>query len=180
MFNDNSTGGFLLLSRKRAVVVRAVHRAFQRRLVGIVAIIGLAVSTVLPFTIVAGMPGMPGMAVAEASGAAPVDYSAVVWTAGWQGEIDACRGAVDVGDHYGTPVIAEHWFCGGSFFPGEGSTITLTGAVTGTFRVGPVAVVLNAATDNAASIPHGFDLLYQTCRDGSSATMSFTELNRIG
>lgn len=158
-------------------MVRAVHGAFQCRLVGIVAIIDLAVSAVLPLAIIAGLPTI---VAAEMTGAASVDYSAVVWTAGWQGEIDACRGAVDVGDHYGTPVIAEHWFCGGSLFPGEGSTITLTGAVTGTFRVGPVAVVLNAATDNAAAIPHGFDLLYQTCRDGSSATMSFTQLNRIG
>lgn len=144
------------------------------RLLRLAATIGLAAGVLSPLTIVAGMPAI------AVAGAASAEYSEVVWVAGWQGEIDACRGAVDVGAHYGTPVIAEHWSCGGSRFPVKGSTIALTGVVTGVFRVGSVAVVLNAATDNAAAIPHGFDLLYQTCRDGSSATMSFTELTRIG
>ncbi|GEP26873.1 MULTISPECIES: hypothetical protein [Cryobacterium] len=100
--------------------------------------------------------------------------------AGWQNEIDACQGAVDISAHYGVPVIAEHWSCGGSQFPREGSTITLTGAASGAFRVGPVTAVLNVATDTADNVPRGFDLLYQTCRNGSSATMTFTALTRIG
>ena len=111
---------------------------------------------------------------------ASVSFSKLVWTAGWQNEIDACQGAVDIGAHYGVPVIAEHWSCGGSQFPREGSTVTLTGAASGVFLVGSVAAVLNVATDTAADVPHGFDLLYQTCINDSSATMSFTELIRIG
>ncbi|MDJ0347985.1 hypothetical protein [Cryobacterium sp. PH29-G1] len=157
-------------------MVRARLGARSRRLARSVATIGLVAGALSPFTIVAGLPAP---AAAETTAAVSVDYTEVVWTAGWQDEIDACRGAVDVGDRYGTPVIAEHWSCGGSWFPAEGSTVALTGAVTGTFRVGPVAVVLNAATDKAGAIPHGYDLLYQTCVDGSSATMSFTELTRI-
>lgn len=109
-----------------------------------------------------------------------VSFSKLVWTAGWQNEIDACQGAVDIGAHYAVPVIAEHWSCGGSRFPREGSTITLTGITSGVYRVGSVAAVLNVATDTANDVPRGFDLLYQTCINGSSATMSFTELTRIG
>ena len=109
-----------------------------------------------------------------------VSFSKLVWTAGWQNEIDACQGAVDIGAQYGVPVIAEHWACGGSQFPREGSTITLTGAASGVFRVGSVAAVLDVATDTADDVPRGFDLLYQTCINGSSATMSFTALTRIG
>ena len=115
-----------------------------------------------------------------ASAPTSVSYSKLVWTAGWQNEIDACQGAVDIGGHYGVPVIAEHWSCGGSRFPREGSTITLTGAAGGVYLVGSVAAVLNVATDTADDVPRGFDLLYQTCINGSSATMSFTELTRIG
>jgi hypothetical protein len=155
--------------------------------IGLVACMLAPLTCVTCVTCVAGVPAVAAAEVIDgalADGAladgASIDYVEVVWAAGWQGEIDACRGAVDVGDRYGTPVIAEHWSCGGSRFPGEGSTIALTGVITGIFRVGSVVVVLNAATDKAAAIPHGFDLLYQTCRDGSSATMSFTELTRIG
>ncbi|WP_104138125.1 MULTISPECIES: hypothetical protein [unclassified Cryobacterium] len=116
----------------------------------------------------------------SADAATSVSFSKLVWTAGWQSEIDACQGAVDIGAHYGVPVIAEHWSCGGSRFPREGSTITLTGAAGGIYRVGSVAAVLNVAADTADDVPRGFDLLYQTCINGSSATMSFTELTRIG
>ena len=116
----------------------------------------------------------------NAPASAFVSFSKSVWTTGWQNEIDACQGAVDISAHYGVPVIAEHWSCGGSQFPREGSTITLTGAASGAFRVGPVTAVLNVATDTADNVPRGFDLLYQTCRNGSSATMTFTALTRIG
>jgi len=155
----------------------APHGALRGRFVRISATIGLIACMLAPLTCVTGVPTGSAM---ETTDAVAIDYVQVAWAVGWQDEIDDCRGAVDVGDHYGTAVIAEHWSCGGSSFPGEGSTIALTGVITGIFRVGSVAVVLNAATDKAASIPHGFDLLYQTCRDGSSATMSFTELTRIG
>ena len=122
-----------------------------------------------------------GAGVGRPAGAATsVSFSKLVWTAGWQHEIDACQGAVDIGAHYGVPVIAEHWSCGGSRFPREGSTITLTGAASGVYLVGSVAAVLNVATDTAEDVPRGFDLLYQTCINGSSATMSFTALTRVG
>ena len=118
--------------------------------------------------------------VRNAVAPASVSFSKSVWTVGWQNEIDACQGAVDIGAHYGVPVIAEHWSCGGSQFPREGSTITLTGTASGVFRVGQVAAVLNVATDTADNVPRGYDLMYQTCRNGSSATMTFTALTRIG
>lgn len=115
---------------------------------------------------------------ARAARAAP--FNKVVWTSGWQAEIDACRGAVNITGHYGVAVIAEHWSCGGSRFPRAGTEITLSGAVTGAYRVGGVVKVLNASTDGASMIPRGYDLLYQTCINGSNATMSFTSLTRIG
>ncbi|TFD66745.1 hypothetical protein [Cryobacterium ruanii] len=167
-------------------MVRAVRNDFQRQILVLAAMFALVILALSPVTAppsaapltLAG--GVPSVIAVQSSGAPSGAYSETVWTVGWQDEIDACSGAVDIGAYYGTPVIAEHWFCGGSMFPGEGSTIILTGVVSGTFRVGSIAAVLNAATDNAGAIPHGFDLLYQTCVDGSSATMSFTELTRIG
>jgi hypothetical protein len=110
--------------------------------------------------------------------AAPL-FNKKVWASGFQSEIDACRGAVNVTGRYGVAVIAEHWSCGGSRFPGAGTTVTLSGVNSGTYRVGGIVAVLDIATDGTASIPRGYDLLYQTCIDGSNATMSFAALRHI-
>ncbi|SDK44208.1 hypothetical protein SAMN05216282_10666 [Cryobacterium psychrotolerans] len=106
-------------------------------------------------------------------------FTTYVWTAGWQAQIDACNGAVDLTGRYGVRVIGEHWGCGGSRFPSSG-LITLSGVLSGTYRVGGVAAVLNANTQGTGNIPRGYDLLYQTCINGSNKTMSFTVLTRVG
>ena len=116
-----------------------------------------------------------GQAPARAS-----TYNKYVWTYGWQAQIDACQGAVDITAHYGVAVIAEHWRCGGSSFPRAGTLITLSGVRSGTYRVGSVVAVLNISTDGASDVPRGYGLLYQTCINGSSARMSFTALTRVG
>ncbi|WEO77805.1 hypothetical protein BJQ94_01790 [Cryobacterium sp. SO2] len=112
--------------------------------------------------------------------AGPASVDKYVWTSGFQTEIDACNGAVDVTGNYGVAVIAEHWSCGGAWFPGSGTVITLSGVRSGTYLVGGVAAVLNANTQGIGDVPRGYDLLYQTCIDGSNTTMSFTVLTRIG
>ncbi|WP_134520932.1 hypothetical protein [Cryobacterium frigoriphilum] len=128
----------------------------------------------------------PRAAAAAPVAASPAPVRAVamfnknVWASGFQAEIDACRGAVNVTARYGVAVIAEHWSCGGSRFPGAGTTITLSGVNSGTYRVGGTVAVLNVATDGTSSIPRGYDLLYQTCINGSSATMAFVALTRVG
>lgn len=108
-------------------------------------------------------------------------YTNNVHAVGWTPELDACTGSVDVTAHYlGVPTIAEHWSCGGKDFPDDaGTLITLTGVHAGTFRVEGIVAMLNADVHSAADLPRGFDLLYQTCQDGYSATMSFTALTRI-
>jgi len=135
-----------------------------------------------PRAVAAGASRVPSRTnpASAASAAAPVLYTKNVWTTGFQSEIDACRGAVDVTGHYGVATIAEHWSCGGSRFPGAGRQVLLSGVRAGTYLVGGVVAVLNAATQGASNIPRGYDLLYQTCINGSSATMSFTALTRIG
>jgi hypothetical protein len=121
--------------------------------------------------------GRAGVAPAPSN---TVRFNKYVWTSGWQAQIDACRGAVDITGHYGVAVIAEHWSCGGSSFPRAGTVITLSGVRSGTYRVGGVVAVLNANTQGTSNIPRGYGLLYQTCINGSNATMSFTVLTRIG
>ncbi|TFD85420.1 hypothetical protein E3T61_17855 [Cryobacterium lactosi] len=123
-----------------------------------------------------GTSGSAGTIPAPAS----ATFDKYVWTNGFQSEIDSCNGAVDVTGNYGVAVIAEHWSCGGSWFPGSGSVITLSGVRSGTYRVGGVAAVLNANTQGTQDVPRGYDLLYQTCINGSNSTMSFTVLTRVG
>ncbi|MFC5931386.1 hypothetical protein D6T64_07990 [Cryobacterium melibiosiphilum] len=99
---------------------------------------------------------------------------------GWYPELDECIGSVDVTAHYGVPTIAEHWSCGGREFPDDaGTIITLTGVHAGSYRVEGIAKMLNANRDSTADLPQGFDLLYQTCQNGQSSSMSFTGLTRI-
>ena len=108
-------------------------------------------------------------------------YSNTVHAIGWTPELDECLGSVDVTAHYeGVPTIAEHWSCGGKDFPDDaGTLITLTGAHAGTYRVDGIVAMLNAARHGTADVPRGHDLLYQTCQNGQSGTMSFTALTRI-
>jgi len=125
---------------------------------------------------------------APASPAAPAPasqagagYTEYVWTTGFQHELDACKGSVDMTASFGKPVIGEHWSCGGRSFPTtEGSIVTVTGVLSGTFRVGPVVAVLNQRTNTTNDVPSGYDLLYQTCVGGDNSRMSFTALQRIG
>ena len=108
-------------------------------------------------------------------------YSNHVHAAGWYPELDACLGSVDLTARYGVPTIAEHWSCGGRDFPDEaGTLITLTGLRAGTYRVEGIVAMLNQDTATTADLPRGFDLLYQTCQNGQSSSMSMTGLTKVG
>ena len=114
------------------------------------------------------------------SSSAGGNYNLYVSAYGWQPEIDACRGGVDITAHYGVHTIAEHNTCGGSGFPSRAGTIvTLSGAEGGTYRVIGIVAYLNGHTQTTADLPRGYDLLFQTCINGYSK-MSFTALQRIG
>jgi hypothetical protein len=126
----------------------------------------------------ASAPYSGGTAAAPSSSAS---YTKNVWTSGFQSEINACRGAVDVTANYGTTAIAEHWSCGGRSFPtSAGTIVTLTGVFSGTYRIVGIVAILNLATNTTADVPHGYDMIYQTCINGSSARMSLTAMIRIG
>jgi hypothetical protein len=116
-----------------------------------------------------------------AAAAAAASRTVNVWTAGFQTEINECRGGVDITAHYGTPTIAEHWSCGGSAFPtAAGTIVTVTGMDAGTYRVTGVVAILNAYTAHTNQIPHGYSLLFQTCRNGDSHYTQFVGLQKIG
>jgi hypothetical protein len=121
-------------------------------------------------------------ASAPRAAAAPAGGGTVlnVWTSGFQAQLDACHGAVNLSGAYGVPTIGEKWGCGGARFPGAGSIITLTGVISGTFRVGGVVAVLNAYVDSPRNIPRGYQLLFQTCRGNDAHTETFTALTRVG
>lgn len=108
-------------------------------------------------------------------------YSNTVQATGWYAELDQCAGSVDISAHYdNVPTIAEHWSCGGKLFPDDaGTIITLTGVHEGTYRVEGIVAMLNSRRHTAADLPRGYDLLYQTCQNGQSSTMSFTALTKI-
>jgi hypothetical protein len=108
-------------------------------------------------------------------------YSNTVHAIGWTPELDQCIGSVDVTAHYEqVPTIAEHWSCGGKDFPDDaGTVITLEGVHAGTYRVDGIVAMLNAARHSTADVPRGYDLLYQTCQNGQSNTMSFTALTKL-
>ena len=108
-------------------------------------------------------------------------YTNHVHAAGWYPELDACLGSVDLTASYGVATIAEHWSCGGRDFPEEpGTLITLTGLRAGTYRVEGIVAMLNQATATTTDLPRGFDLLYQTCQNGQSWSMSMTALTKVG
>jgi hypothetical protein len=108
-------------------------------------------------------------------------YTNNVHAVGWNPELDQCIGSVDVTAHYeGVPTIAEHWSCGGKDFPDDaGTIITLTGVHAGTYRVDGIVAMLSSSRHSTADVPRGHDLLYQTCQNGQSATMSFTALTHL-
>jgi hypothetical protein len=145
-----------------------------------------ASATSTPSTPAPAAPTGSAPAPAPASPPAPApapapSYSEYVWATGFQAELDACRGSVNMTPSFGTGVIGEHWSCGGSSFPKtEGAIVVLSGVMSGTYRVGPVVAVLNQHVDRIENVPQGYDLLYQTCIDGDNTQMSFTELIRAG
>jgi hypothetical protein len=118
---------------------------------------------------------------AAASSSSAASSTLNVWTAGFQTEINDCRGGVDVTAHYGTPTVAEHWSCGGSSFPtAAGTVVTITGLDAGTYRVTGVVAVLDASTAHTNDIPRGYSLLFQTCENGDSHSTEFVGLQQVG
>lgn len=113
---------------------------------------------------------------AAAQRAAAAVYLERVWTSGFQAQVNACRGAVDLTAAYHVRVIGEEWQCGGARFPHQGAIVRLSGVISGVYRVGPVVAVLNAYVAHTSNIPRGYALLYQTCRNGNAHTETFTEL----
>jgi hypothetical protein len=114
----------------------------------------------------------------QAVASAPV---VAVWTAGWQAQINACRGGVDLSARYGIRAVAEHWQCGGGSFPtSAGALVSFSGLDAGTYRVIGVVAVLNAYVAKASQLPRGYDLLFQTCRNNDSRTTEFVALQRVG
>jgi hypothetical protein len=104
-----------------------------------------------------------------------------VWTAGWQAQINACRGGVDITAHYGTPTVAQHWGCGGSSFPTAADTIVrFAGLDAGIYRVIGVVAVLDVYMAKTNQLPRGYNMLFQTCRNDDSHTTEFIALQRVG
>ncbi len=79
------------------------------------------------------------------------------------------------------PTIAEHWSCGGKDFPDDaGTVIRLTGVHEGVYRVEGIVRMLDQDAATTDDLPRGYDLLYQTCQNSQSSTMSITALTRLG
>ncbi|QNO36457.1 hypothetical protein H4J02_07895 [Protaetiibacter sp. SSC-01] len=118
---------------------------------------------------------------APASVAGGVAHVEGIWTSGGQGQIDACRGSVNVpqiaGYLGGAFYAAEHWGCGGSAWGriGAGSLVEFSGY--GTYRVAGVVSGLVYGAD-ASAIPRGYAGYYQTCIGGSGSNMAVWLLER--
>jgi hypothetical protein len=111
---------------------------------------------------------------------ASVVHTVNVWTAGFQAQINACRGGVDLTAHYGVRTVGEAWGCGGASFPaGRGASVRLTGLDAGTYRVLGVVAVLNAYVANTSQVPRGYQLLFQTCRGNNAHYTEFIALARV-
>jgi hypothetical protein len=107
-------------------------------------------------------------------------HSVYVWTSGFQAQVNACRGGVDLTAAYHTRTVGEHWSCGGSSFPeSAGALVTFTGLDAGTYRVIGVVATLNAYVAHTRNIPHGYAMLFQTCRAGDSHYTIFIALARV-
>jgi hypothetical protein len=115
-------------------------------------------------------------AAAKVRASAHVEH---VWAAGFQTQVNACRGSVVLTKQYGVPTIGERWDCGGSQFAKQGQYVRLTGLMSGLYRVGRVAAVLDASVNTSLDVPRGYQLLYQTCRNDNSHTMTFTVLTKV-
>jgi len=103
-----------------------------------------------------------------------------VWTSGFQAQVNACRGGVDLTSSYHVRTVGEHWSCGGAAFPETpGSIVTFTGLDAGTYRVIGLVATLNAFTAHTSSIPRGYQMLFQTCRGGNSRSTIFIALARV-
>ena len=109
-------------------------------------------------------------------------FNDYVWGIGWQAEIDACLGSVDVTNQYRTPTLVEHWACGGSRFPTQaGTLITLSGMYSGTWRVEGIVARLSFYTPHFVKfVPHDYELLYQTCENDNLNTEILIGLTRVG
>jgi hypothetical protein len=104
-----------------------------------------------------------------------------VWTAGFQDQVNACRGGVDMTARYGMRIVGEHWSCGGSSFPTyAGAIVRFTGLDAGTYRVIGLVATLDAYTAHTSQVPHNYAMLYQTCRGGDSHYTEFIALQPIG
>jgi hypothetical protein len=121
-------------------------------------------------------------AAAQAAAAAAAHAHTVnIWTTGFQAQVNACRGGVDMTAHYGMRIVAEHWSCGGSSFPtSAGSIVRFTGLDAGTYRVIGLVTTLDAYTAHTYQVPHNYQMLYQTCRGGNSHYTEFIALTKIG
>ena len=109
------------------------------------------------------------------------DFTSTVTLTGRQPEIDLCSGLVDTTAWYGTPMLVEHWGCGGELFPRwTGAQVRLAGIDAGVYRVTGVIGTLSAGTAMVSDVPHGHDLVFQTCLNGDSADMVLIGLSRIG
>jgi hypothetical protein len=102
-----------------------------------------------------------------------------VWTTGFQAQVNACRGGVDLTGAYHTRTVGEHWSCGGASFPeSPGAIVHFTGLDAGTYRVIGLVATLDAYTAHTSNIPHGYAMLFQTCRGGDSHYTIFIALAR--
>ncbi|TFB97721.1 MULTISPECIES: hypothetical protein [Cryobacterium] len=109
------------------------------------------------------------------------DFTSTVTIAGRQPEIDLCSGLVDTTAWYGTPMLVEHWGCGGELFPRwTGAQVRLAGIDAGVYRVTGVIGSLSAGTAMVSDVPRGHDLVFQTCLNGDSTHMVLVGLSRIG
>ena len=104
-----------------------------------------------------------------------------IWTTGFQAQVNACRGGVDMTARYGMRIVAEHWSCGGASFPtAPGAIVQFTGLDAGTYRVIGLVATLDAYTARTYQVPHNYQMLYQTCRGGDSHYTEFIALQQIG
>jgi hypothetical protein len=107
-------------------------------------------------------------------------YAEYVVGAGGQSLIDACAGSVLFGHGYPL-LLAEHWSCGGAAFPRRaGRLVDFSGALTGRYVVVGLVATLDGSVATSGDLPHGYDVLYQTCYRGDVRQTQIWALNRIG
>jgi hypothetical protein len=136
-----------------------------------------------------GAASAPAAARAAAPGG--VDYVENLWATGYgtesQSIIYSCHGSnggVNVTPWYRIPAVAQDMNCGGHAFPEwAGATVQITGpaagSLAGTYRVIGVVAHLNSDTQTTADLPHGYDLVFQTCITGHT-NMALVGLTRGG